>query len=256
MGCGLERNGERRVDQPAVEDHDLLGEASLAVVEHDVVVVAAGGEQRCFAVLHDPGNDEARLRPRGAALAGRDKRHPDHVTVALRFVDVGLAQRTHAVAQHGARGRIDHAERQAALEILRRGNAVAALLGEEIRPRFELVVVDRLGVAGVEVFDRELELDVHVNLDHPPPTAPRAARAFPQRMQAWAFGQELTDVEPTVAIHSSRTSGGAGAGQWRVGWGSPNLSRGRACRPKTGEAKCEHYLLLPLSPWEWVRWAH
>src|SRR5215813_6268883 len=68
--------------------------------------------------------------------------------------------------------------------------------------------------------------------------------------------QELTDVEPTVAIHSSRRSCGADAGHWRVGWGSPNLSRGRACRPKTGEAKCEHYLLLPLSPWEWVRWAH
>jgi hypothetical protein len=104
----------------------------------------------------------------------------------MRFVDVGLAQRTHAVAQHGARGCIDHAERQTALEILRRGNAVAALLGEEIRPRFELVIVDRLGVAGVEVFDRELELDVHVDLDHAAPTAPRAARAFPRRMQAGA----------------------------------------------------------------------
>src|SRR5215470_14773036 len=68
--------------------------------------------------------------------------------------------------------------------------------------------------------------------------------------------RELTDVEPTVAIHSSRTSCGADAGHWRVGWGSPSLSCGRACRPKTGETKCEHYLLLPLSPWEWVRWAH
>src|SRR5262249_28674450 len=84
-------------------------------------------------------------------------------------------------------GCIDHAERQAALEILRRGNAVAALLGEEIRPCFELVIVDRLGVAGVEVFHRELELDVHVNLDQPPPAAPRAPRAFPQRRQAWAW---------------------------------------------------------------------
>src|SRR5262249_26899262 len=102
-----------------------------------------------------------------------------------------LAQRAHAVAQHGARGCIDHAERQAALEVLRGGDAVAALPGEEIRPRFELVIVDRLGVAGVEVFDRELELDVHVNLDHPPPAAPRAARAFPQRMQAWALPGSL-----------------------------------------------------------------
>jgi hypothetical protein len=130
-----------------------------------MVVIAASGEQRGFAAMHDPGNDEARLRPHGAALGGSDQRHADHVAIALGLVDVGLAQRAHAVAQHGARGRIDHAERQAALEILRRGDAVAALLGEEIRPCFELVVVDRLGIAGVEVFDLELELDVHVNLD-------------------------------------------------------------------------------------------
>src|SRR5215472_5629180 len=58
--------------------------------------------------------------------------------------------------------------------------------------------------------------------------------------------RELTDVEPIVAIHSSRTSCGAAADHWRVGWASPSLARGRACRPKTGEAKCEHYLLLPL----------
>src|SRR5262249_13903453 len=145
-----------------------------------------GREDGGFAAVHEPGNADTRLRAHVAAPGGRNQRPPDNVAVTLRFVDVGLAQRTHAVAQHGARGCIDHAERQAALEILRRGNAVAALLGEEIRPRFELVIVDRLGVAGVEVFDRELELDVHVNLDPPPPTAPRAARAFPRRIQAWA----------------------------------------------------------------------
>src|SRR5262249_33622087 len=145
------------------------------------VVAATGGKQRGFAAMHDAGNDEARLRPYGSALDGRDERHPDHVAVALRFVDVGLAQRAHAVAQHGARGRIDHAERQAALEILRRGDAVAALLGEEIRPRFELVVVDRLDIAGVEVFDLELELDIHINPGPPPrtPTAPRAPSIAP-----------------------------------------------------------------------------
>src|SRR5262249_59727040 len=37
--------------------------------------------------------------------------------------------------------------------------------------------------------------------------------------------RELTDVEPIVAIHSSRTSCGAAAGHWRVGWGSPSLAR-------------------------------
>src|SRR5215471_11757624 len=89
-------------------------------------------------------------------------------------------------------------------------------------------------------------------------TARGAARrsCFPAADGGLGLARELTDVEPTVAIHSSRPSCGAAAGHWRVGWGSPRLSRGRASRPKTGEAKCEHYLLLPLSPWEWVRWAH
>src|SRR5258708_32534496 len=236
MACGLERNGEQRVDQAAVEDHDLLGKAGFAGVEPDVVVVAAGGEQRGFAAVHDAGNDEARLRARGAATGGRDKRPPDEVAVTLRFVDVGLAQRTHAVAQHGARGCIDHAERQDALEILRRGNAVAALLGEEIRPCFELVIVDRLGVAGVEVFDRELELDVHVDLDHPPPAAPLA---FPQRMQAWALPRSLPTLSrpwqstrAVVLAALARVTGGSGGGlpifltARRVGYETESRTRG------------------------------
>ena len=41
------------------------------------------------------------------------------------------------------------------LEILRRGDAVATVLGKEVRPRLELVVVDRLRVAGVEVLDAQ-----------------------------------------------------------------------------------------------------
>jgi len=53
------------------------------------------------------------------------------VAVALRLVHIGVAQRADAVTQHGARGRIDDAERQAALDILRRGDAVTGVLGEE-----------------------------------------------------------------------------------------------------------------------------
>src|SRR5215831_3692318 len=90
---------------------------------------------------------------------------------------------------------------------------------------------------------------------HRPRGAARPS-CFPAADAGLGLAGELTDVEPIVAIHSSRTSWGAAAGHWRLGWGSPSLARGRACRPKTAEAKCEHYLLLPLSPWEWVRWAH
>src|SRR5258707_10211405 len=163
MRVGLRRYGETRIDQPAVEDDDLFGKTRLAVIEDDVIVIAAGGEQRRLGAVHYARENEARLRLEGAVLAGSNQCGPDDVPIALRLVDIGLAQGTHAVAQHGARGRVDHAERQATLEVLRGGDAVAALLDEKVRPRLELVVVDRLSIAGVEVLDLELELDVHDN---------------------------------------------------------------------------------------------
>src|SRR5262245_47934320 len=164
MRVGLKRNGEKRIDQPAVEDHDLFGKTRLAVIDDDVIVIAAGGEQRSLATMHDARHDETCLRLESAVLAGSNECGANHVPIPLRLVDVGLPQRTHAVAQHGARGRVDHAERQATLEVLRGGDAVAPLLDEKVRPRLELVVVDRLSIAGVEVLDFEFELDIHGSL--------------------------------------------------------------------------------------------
>src|SRR6476660_8557048 len=39
LNLRLQRNGEQRVDQPAVEDHHLLGKPGDAVVEHHVILV-------------------------------------------------------------------------------------------------------------------------------------------------------------------------------------------------------------------------
>src|SRR5262249_45109241 len=161
----LQRNGEQGIDQPAVENDDLLSKARPVRIKHDVIVVAAGGEQRGLAALHDARDHEARLRLDGAPLAGREQRRPDQMTIALRFVDVGLAQRSYAVAQHRARCGVDHAERQPALEIRRRGAAIASMLDEKTRPRLELAVVDRLSIAAVEILHLELELDVHGEAD-------------------------------------------------------------------------------------------
>src|SRR5262249_58149588 len=126
------------------------------------------------------------------------------------------------------------------------GDAVAALLGEEIRPCFELVVVDRLGIAGVEVFDLELELDIHVNLNHPPRTltAPRASLLpLPRRMRAWALPRSLRTLSRLWQSTQAVLLAAAAAGHRQVGSGSPNLSRGRAGRPKTREAKSAHYMV-------------
>src|SRR5262249_61122894 len=85
----------------------------------------------------------------------------------------------------------------------------------------------------------------------------RASRVpLRRRMRAWALPRSLRTLSRLWQSTQAVLLAAAAAGEWGFGWGSPNLSRGRACRPKTGEAKCEHYLLLPLSPWEWVRWAH
>src|SRR5688572_3667002 len=78
------------------------------------------------------------------------------MAVALRLIDVGVAQRLHAVAQHAARLGVDHRQRQAALLVLGGGDAVAAVLGEEVRPFLEPVGVESMRVAGVQPFNLQL----------------------------------------------------------------------------------------------------
>ncbi len=83
------------------------------------------------------------------------------MAVALRLVDVGVSQRRDAVAQHGAAFRVQHRQRQAARLVLGGGDAVAAFLGEEVRPLLEVVGVQGVDVARMQPLDRELKLELH-----------------------------------------------------------------------------------------------
>ena len=89
-GRSLKRNRQQRVDQTAVEDHDLFGKRRGIAVEHNAVAIAAGREQRGLAGVHDARNHETGARLE-FAIVGGDARRAQHVTVTLRLVDVGLA---------------------------------------------------------------------------------------------------------------------------------------------------------------------
>src|SRR5262245_38222003 len=83
------------------------------------------------------------------------------MAVALRLVDIGLAQRSYAVAQHGARGCVDQSERQPLRQVVGGGDDITTLLDKEVGPGLQLVIVDRLDVAHEEILDLELRRDVH-----------------------------------------------------------------------------------------------
>ena len=52
------------------------------------------------------------------------------------------------------------ADRQSLRDVLRGGDPITSVGAEEIRPRFQPILVDRLGVARVEVLDGEFLLDI------------------------------------------------------------------------------------------------
>src|SRR5437899_3194023 len=75
-----------------------------------------------------------------------------------------MPQRGDPVAQHRARIGVNDGQRQAAFVVLRGGDAVAALLHEEPRPVLQPIVVDGVDVAGDQIFDVQLEFDIHVRI--------------------------------------------------------------------------------------------
>ena len=124
----------------------------------DVAVLAGG----CFwgvEAVYEHVKGVIDVRSGFAGGDGLDEDGGDDVPVALRLVDVGVAQRRHAVAQHGAALGIEDGEGKAARLVLGGGDAVGAVLGEEGGPVLEPVLVEGVGVAGVQALD--LPLDVH-----------------------------------------------------------------------------------------------
>ncbi len=85
------------------------------------------------------------------------------MAVALAFIDVGLAQRHDAIAQHRPRGRIHDAERQALHDVLGGGDAVAPVIEEKVRPRLQAVGIDCVRIARVEIGNAGDMLEIHQN---------------------------------------------------------------------------------------------
>src|SRR3954470_955998 len=150
-----ERDREQRVDLAAVE-HDILPhEPPATLTAHDPVDIAAGREQDHLAVLHRAYDDETCFGVERAVPLAGDAKTRDDVPIALRLVDIRVAQGADPIVQHVLRGRVDQPERQSGVVILGRGDAVAAILGEEIRPAFERVAVEAVGIGGVEILQFE-----------------------------------------------------------------------------------------------------
>jgi hypothetical protein len=146
------------------------------------------------------------------------------MAVALAFIDVGLAQRRDAIAQHRPRGRIHDAERQALGDVLGGGDAVAPVIEEKVRPLLEAVGIDCVGIAAVEIGDAGDMLEIHwrvvpmpdagsAGVPPPHPTLPRLRGRVGWGMRARRPRSERGDL---------RTPCGAG---------SP--SRSRAPRPRS-----------------------
>src|SRR5476649_1652564 len=98
----MRSEGERheRIEAAAIAHGDAFDESQLARgIGLDPVAVTAGREDIHRAVAHDAHDQERRLGLGDAVLLAQHHRQADDMTIALALVDVGLAQRRHAVLQ-------------------------------------------------------------------------------------------------------------------------------------------------------------
>src|SRR6185503_18043862 len=94
---GSKRDRQQRVDLVAVEHDDALDEAAWLGRDVHAVAIDAGGEQHGVAVVHGAHDQEMRACRRDAGRVVLDPDRADDVAIALRLVDVGIAQRRHAI---------------------------------------------------------------------------------------------------------------------------------------------------------------
>src|SRR5687768_7993382 len=140
------RNHEQRVETARVRDYRAALEPRGFAVAHDLVDIAAGAEHAHLAVMHGPHHDIARLGAvdavRGVEYLGRT----DDVAIDMRLVHVHFAHRAHPVLEHAAVVAEPDADRPPELVLVTRDDLIDAILGEELRPALELVVIDGMHV--------------------------------------------------------------------------------------------------------------
>jgi len=94
----------------------------------------------------------------------------------LVFEAVRLADGGDGIPPHGFGVRLNHGERQAFIVVVRRDDAIAAIVGEKILPVFQAVVIDSARIAGIEPFQAEIEFAIVQQASPPWPYMPMAAR--------------------------------------------------------------------------------
>ena len=186
----------------------LSGYPSLASKVHATDSAVSGALADWFSGFYaaeaDPAHAARMQLPAGAVLVNRAGHHFTGHTLSFHAPDTsdaGLLARQGEIealearspelearltGAHDALASLegDLAERQAALEILRGGHAVAAVLGEEIRPFLEPVVINAVGV----IVDQVLDLPLCAFPVHRPPSTqlrPPSGSASRSRSPGW-----------------------------------------------------------------------
>src|SRR6266513_3551119 len=151
---------QKRVDLAAVEDDKALDKAERHLCDGDLVEIAAGREELAVAVVHDAHGEKIGAGLGNAIRDAADLRRADDMAIAVRLEDVGLAHRHDAIGQHARRGGIDDAVAQPGLVALPIGDQITAVLDKEIGPVLQSVIVDAIGISGIEVADREAQREI------------------------------------------------------------------------------------------------
>jgi len=156
----LTAGGREGVDLAAVEDDEALDKAKRRLTHRDLVEIAAGREKLAIAVMHDAHGEKIAARLGDPVGDPADLRRADDMAIAVRLEDVGLAHRHDAVGQHAFRRAVDDAVAQPGLMAVAIGNQVTAVIDKEIGPFLQPVVIDAIGIGGVEVADREAQREI------------------------------------------------------------------------------------------------
>ena len=105
--------------------------------------------------MHNAHGEEIGARFGDPALNAVDARRADDVPVAVRLVHQHAARCHYPVDRHVARGAINNPVTQPGAVALPIGDQIAALFDKEIRPFLKPVVVDAVGIGGVQRVDAE-----------------------------------------------------------------------------------------------------
>src|SRR6185312_46372 len=155
---GLERINERDGHHGCIMDAELFGEKEASALLDQPVLILARQIHAGLLVGQGLMHREIGPHPDTGRLGIEDADVGDEMPHPARHIHRGLQQRHDAVPQHAAAFGEDDAERQPELDIFARGHAVEAILGEEVGPARELLVVEHRRIIVIERLDAGAQL--------------------------------------------------------------------------------------------------